>query len=809
MTEPTSNRRRYVGTEVRRKETGDALVGDAQYLSDIKLPHMTYAAILRSHYAHARIRRVDVSAALACPGVIAAYSGADIAELTKPLAPFPFTAPKPYTTAYPRIRFANHYCLAVDKVRHVGEAVAVVVAQNRYLAADALAKIEVDYEPLDVLIDAETSMTHPTRIYEEWPDNVQYEYRFSEGPVDELLASSHLVVKETFNLHRYTGTPIEGRGVIANYQHSKNLLTVYDSTQIPHALSNLILNTLDRQDIKIRIVCPRIGGGFGIKWGFYPEDVLIPLLALRIGRPVAWWETRTENLTSSHHSREQKITLETGFTETGEIKAMKGRVIVDLGTAYPSGGTSLAFVTANFLFGPYKVQNYAVDAFGVSTNKPAAGPLRANGKVESNYVMERVLDMAAKRLNVDRAEIRRRNFVPPDAFPYTCVTGSIYDSGRYEECLNKVIEVSGHEALVADREKSRREGKYRGIGLGFMLEPLSSLRPNAYNSGYETVYLRLDPVGKAWVFSGDVNIGQGHQTTLSQIVADEIGIDFNDVEVSEGDTGLVSSNSGSYACRFSTLTVSAAIMAGRTVREKILAIAGHLMKVSPDRLEVSGGIISGPDGTESLTVKQVANIAYYSVNRLPKGMEPGISAQHFFFNPNTRFEVDEKGRSANFSTYPYAAHLVYVEVDVTTGQTKILKYCTVDDSGNLVNPMIVRTQVTGGIACGLGGAMYEELVYNEDGQLANSNFSTYLIPSMLEMPNLELHHLTTPMPFTPGGFKGAGEIGAIGTPLVLASAIEDALSPFGVEVRDLPLKPEKVWQLVQRRREAMAAEAKS
>ncbi|MGH9692692.1 MAG: xanthine dehydrogenase family protein molybdopterin-binding subunit, partial [Bryobacteraceae bacterium] len=371
--------------------------------------------------------------------------------------------------------------------------------------------------------------------------------------------------------------------------------------------------------------------------------------------------------------------------------------------------------------------------------------LRANGKVESNYVMERIMDFAAEKLGLDRAEIRRRNFVPAAEFPYTCVTGSIYDSGRYEECLDALIKAVDYDSLLADQQQAAKDGKYRGIGFGFMLEPLSSLRPNAYNSGYETAQIRVDQVGKAWVFSGDVNMGQAHQTTLSQIVADELGIDINDVEIFEGDTAFLSSNSGSYACRFSTLTTSAAIMAARGIREKMLKIAGHLLQVAPESLDAFNGVVSTSDGSKSITVKDVANIAYYSVNRLPPGMEPGLYGLHFFFNPNTSFDADEKGRSANFSTYPYGAHLAYVEVDPSTGEIKILRYVTVDDSGNLVNPMVVRTQLTGGIASGIGGAIYEELSYNEDGQLANANFASYLIPSMLEMPNLELNHMVTPM----------------------------------------------------------------
>ena len=788
----------YVGKSIKRKESFDSIQGKNTYISDIEVPGMLHACIHRSPYAHARVTRVDLSEALAQPGVVTAMSGEDVRRMSRPLSPFPFTKTKPYTSDYPRVRFADHYCLAVDRVRHVGEAVAVVVSEDRYAAADAAEAVRVEYEALPPVVDVEAALESGTsRLYEEWPDNIQYEFRFSEGPVEELLKEASVVIRERIVQHRYTGTPMETRGVIASADRRDNLLTLWSSTQVPHALPNLVLDTLGRTDLKIRVISPTMGGGFGIKWAFYPEEVLMPLLSLQLNRPVGWRESRSEHMVASHHSRAQVDYVEAGFDRSGRITALKTKVIVDLGAAYPSGGTSLAFVTANFIPGPYRVDNYATTSFGVVTNKTAAGPHRANGKAESNFIMERVMDRAALELGLGKDEIRLRNLIQPHEFPYTCVTGSTYDSGDYPTCLRKALEHADYGGLLADRDRCRREGRYRGIGLAFILEPLSSLRPNAYNAGYETVTVRVDPVGKAWVFSGDVNMSMSHKTTLSQVVADGLGIRFEDVQVFEGDSALVSSSSGSYASRFSTVTVSAAIKACQAVQRKMLAIAAHALRTHPAALECTGGmVLSREKPGVALTVKEIANLAYYSINQLPPGMDPGLHDTHYFINPNTSFEPDAKGRTANFSTFPYAVHVAYVEVDVTTGETKILKYLGVDDCGNMVNPMIVHTQITGAISHGVGGAFLEELVYDEQGQLLSGTFADYLIPSMAEMPDLELHHMVTPMPFTPGGFKGVGEIGAIGPPVVLASAIEDALAPLGVKIMRLPLKPENIWRAI-------------
>lgn len=788
-----------IGKSIKRKESFQSIQGKNSYLSDLDVPGMLYASIYRSPFAHAAIESVDVSRALRQPGVLAAMSGSDIKQLSRPMSPFPFTKTKPYTSDYPKVRFADHYCLAVERVRHVGEAVAVVVAEDRYAAADAVEEIDVEYEMLPPVVDVEGALSEDaTRLYEEWPDNIQYEFRFSEGPVDALLDAAHVVIREKMSQHRYTGTPLETRGVMANIELRDNLLTLWSSTQIPHSMPNLVLDTLDRPDLKIRVISPTMGGGFGIKWAFYPEEVLIPLLCLHLNRPVGWWETRSEHMVASHHSRAQVDYAEAGFDEQGRITALKTKVIVDLGAAYPSGGTSLAFVTANFIPGPYRVQNYDTVSFGVVTNKTAAGPHRANGKAESNFIMERVMDRAALALGLGKDEIRLRNLIQPQEFPYTCVTGSTYDSGDYPTCLKKVLRLAEYDRLLEEQKEYRKDGVYRGIGVAFMLEPLSSLRPNAYNAGYEVVMVRVDPVGKAWVFSGDVNMSMSHQTTLSQVVADEVGVRFEDIQVFEGDSGLVSSSSGSYASRFSTVTLSAAIMACRTVKAKMLAIAARHLECRAESLVAEAGMITDRvDSTRRVSVKDIANIAYYAINLLPDGMDPGLQATHYFVNPNTSFYPDSKGRTANFSTFPYAAHLAHVEVDVSTGATSVLKYVGVDDSGNMVNPMIVDTQITGAISHGFGGAFLEELVYDKQGQLLSGNFSDYLIPSSMEMPDLELHHMVTPMPFTPGGFKGVGEIGAIGPPVVFASAIEDALTPLGVKIMRLPLKPENIWSAIR------------
>ena len=365
------------------------------------------------------------------------------------------------------------------------------------------------------------------------------------------------------------------------------------------------------------------------------------------------------------------------------------------------------------------------------------------------------MDRAALELGLGKDEIRRRNLIQPQEFPYTCVTGSTYDSGDYPACLRKALAEVDYAGLLADRDRCRLEGRYRGVGLAFLLEPLSSLRPNAYNAGYETVTVRVDPVGKAWVFSGDVNMSMSHKTTLSQVVADELGVRFEDVHVFEGDSALVSASSGSYASRFSTVTISAAIKASRAVRTKILAIAAHSLRTHPEALECAGGMILSRDKAGvALTVKEVANIAYYSINRLPGNMDPGLHDTHYFINPNTSFEPDAKGRTSNFSTFPYAVHVAYVEVNAATGETTILRYLTVDDSGNMVNPMIVDTQITGAISHGVGGAFLEELVYDEQGQLLSGTFADYLIPSMAEMPDLEIHHMVDAHALHPRGIQG-------------------------------------------------------
>ncbi|MBI2305337.1 MAG: xanthine dehydrogenase family protein molybdopterin-binding subunit [Chloroflexi bacterium] len=797
-----TEKRRLVGTGVKLKEDLEALTAAARYTADMKLPNMLYAAIYRSPHAHARIVQVDLSRALELPGVVMGLTGKDIVDMVKPMAPFPFQSRDPFRVGNPTIQFFDHYFLATDKARFVGEAVAVIVATHRYIAEDALELIEAEFDPLPPITDPEAAMGESSeRVYEPWRDNVMLRFHVEGGDLDKAFQEADLVVKERIKSTRFTGTPMETRAVVASYEVGTKQLTVWDATQIPHLINQLLHETLNRPELKIRVIAPRVGGGYGQKWGYYPEEGLIPLLSLLTQRPVKWVETRSEHMVATIHARDQVHYVEMAVKKDGTILGLRDRIIADIGIAYPVGGLAAIVTTAMFVPGAYKIQNYAAQLYGVVTNKTPFGPHRGFGKAEACYTIERMMDIIAHRLGIGPAEIRFRNFIQPEEFPYLCATGSRYDSGNYPAALQKAMDLADYSYWRREQERLRKEGRYLGIGVALVVEPSSSTRMGSYNAGYYSVTMRIDPSGKVYVLTGGNDEGQGHRTTISQLTADELGAAFDDITVLEGDSLLTPYGSGSYSSRFAVVGSSAVIMAARQLKEKVLRLASHLLGEPQDNLEVyQGRVYSLPRPDEGLTFRDIARVAYMSLYRLPPGMEPGLEVTYHHRDPNVTYQADEHGRVGMFSSFPYDADVAVVEVDVDTGKVKVLKYVSVHDCGNVINPVVVEGQHVGALLHGIGGALYEEIIYDENGQPLNANFKDYLVPTAQEVPPLTLSEIVTPNPFNPGGFKGAGETGTVGPPPTLANAVDDALRPLGVELRQVPLRPDYIWQEIRRAR---------
>ena len=791
----------FVGRSILRKEDEEKYTGKAVFAADVYFKDMLYAGIYRSPYAHAIIKNVDISKALEMDGISGGLKGSDLhnLEYLRPLAPFPFQSRDPFKRGNPRIKFFDHYCLATDKVRFVGEPVAAVVGRDKYVVEDALEAIEADFEPLEPVLDAESALKEGSPLlYKEWGDNAALYFQVSGGDVERALKNADAIVREKIYSGRFTGTPLEPRSVVADYDGTSSLLSVWDSTQIPHNISRLIQKTIGIPSLKVRVFQPRVGGGFGQKWGFYPEEIIVPLLSIIMRRPVKWIETRSEHMVGTAHAREQVHDIEAGVTKDGKILGIRDHIIANAGAAYPVGGLASIVTSAFFVPGAYKIENYEADITGVTTNKTPFGAHRGFGKAEPAYVIEKLVDIIAERLSLDPSEVRFRNFIQPSEFPYVSVTGPRYDSGNYPEALRKAMELSDYWGFKQKQGEYLKNNRYVGIGMALVVEPSSSTRMGSYNAGYYSVRIRMDPDGRVFVFLSGGEEGQGHITTSSQIVADVMQIPFDDIHVVEGDTLACPVGSGSYSSRFSVVGTSGVYGAAMMLREKVLAVAANMMKCRPEDLDIAGSKVlnrSSPD--RSLSMQEISQAAYYEVFRLPQGMEPGLEMLYHYRDPNIQFQSDERGRVAMFSSFPYDAEVAVVEVDIKTGFVKILKFVSVHDCGNMLNPMIVEGQHTGALAHGIGGALYEELAYDSNGQPLNTTFKDYLVPTSMEVPEFVLSHLITPNPFTPGGFKGAGETGTIGPPPALSNAVEDALRPLGVKLRKTPLSPVYIKSLIE------------
>jgi aerobic carbon-monoxide dehydrogenase large subunit len=799
-------RNTYVGTSIRHREHEEPLEGRALYTGDHTPKNCLYAAIYRSPYAHAEILKVDLSKARDLPGVVAAFSSKDLPDWVLPMATFPFQSRNPFKVGNPLIKFFDHYCLARDRARFAGEAIAVVVADDRYVAEDAIELIEADYEPLEVVLDAEeAARPDATLLYPEWGDNVALSFHVEAGNVDAAFATADVIVKETVKSHRFTGTPLEPRVVIAEYDPAEKMLTLNDSTQIPHNIAMMLEVSLDVPHLKVRVVNNRVGGGFGQKWGHYPEEQLIGALAIALERPVKWVETRREHMVATVHAREQTHHVEMAFTKDGEILALRDTIYASLGVMYPLGGAAVMVTTPMFVPGAYTIRNYAAQLYGIATNKTPFGAHRGFGKAEAAYVIERMMDIAAQRLGIAPELLRERNFIPPEAFPYMSATGNRYDSGQYAKALRRALELADYESVKKDQPILRAAGRLIGIGMALTIEPSSSTRMGSFNAGYYSVAMRLDPTGRVFVFTGGSDEGQNHASAIAQLTAEELGCALDDVFTLEGDSLRCPIGSGSYSSRFSVVGMSAVTMAARQIADKARAIAAHLWSSHPENIVMRDGKIMTADGKDSMSLQMLARTAYLRIHDLPDGMEPGLDVIYHYRDANISFQADEQGRVQMFSSFPYAADVAVVEIDPKTGFVTVLKYVSVHDCGNMLDPANAEAQHVGALAHGIGGALFEELRYDESGILLNGSFADYLVPTAVEMPNLTLDSVVSPNPFTPGGFKGAGETGTVSPPPCLANAVEDALRHLGAKVRRTPLAPEYLWRLIREAQEKVSA----
>ena len=776
-----------IGERVRRKETLRFVTGTGRYVDDLLPPDTLHAAFVRSACAHARIKAIDVEAARTMPGVHAVFTGEDIAQKIKPLR----------VGGSSLLREIKLYPLAVDKVRYFGEPLAVVVADNRYLAEDAVEIVSVDYEPLPVVVDPEAAMEPASAcVHEDVGSNIVYKYHFATDGIDKVFQQADVVIKERIRSHRITACPIEPRAYLAHFNQQEDSLTMWSATANPHSLRTRIADILSFPESRIRVIAPDVGGSFGIKIQTYQEELLLPFLSRELARPIKWCETRVEHLRNGRHGRDQIHYIEMALKKDGTILGIRDKIIADMGSTYTVDHSIMA--SALYVPGVYQIQNYSVDAFGVSTNKTTHGSLRGIGKADASYVIERLVDIAARELRLDPVEIRMKNFIPAEAFPYRNVTGALYDSGQYHLCLKRALEIAGYEQLRKEQEELRRNGQYRGIGIALVMEPTSSSRIHA-TGGYASCRMRIDPSGAATVFSSMGEQGQGHETTIAQIVASQTGIPFEKIHVIHGDTLPTPYGFGTGSSRSSVVLMPSAWVAAKKMRGKMLGIAARSLGVVPEKLDIANGKVSSKDDPgRSIEIMEIVRTAYGAIHLLPENMEPGLETMGYFVNPNIDYTPDEKGRMNTFSSYPYAAIVAVVDVDVETGFIKIIRYCTVHDCGNMINPQIVDTQQQGSIMQGIGAALYEELRYDEEGQLLTSTLMDYRLPSVEEVPEIALEHIITPNPFTPLGAKGAGETGMLGPPPALCNAVEDALSPLGVKIRETPLTPERILNLIEK-----------
>jgi carbon-monoxide dehydrogenase large subunit len=773
------------GERVRRVEDPRFLMGQAQYVDDIKLPNTLDVAFVRSTYAHAKIKSIDISKALAHPGVHRIMTGEEAKKLCKPLR-VEVDAEK-FPAKY---KACDFFAIAVGKVNFVGDIVAAVVATNRYVAEDAAELVEVSYEPLTPVLDPEKAMLNGTPlIHDEWGDNIMVAAKFEAGEVDKAFDEADVRVNGRFQLNRQCAAAMENRAVIAHYDRVLNRMTVWTSSQTPHLVRTKIAESLGYPQHSLRVISPDVGGGFGLKAHIFPEELVLAMLTRELGRPIRWIEDRRENLFGSYHAKDDLCYGELALKQDGTIVGLRGKFIADVG-AYTSSPWTPCFEPLQAALacpGPYKIKDVRLEAFGVATNKVTTSPYRGVGLPAAQYTMEHLLDLAANKLGMDPVELRRKNIMCTADFPCVSATGLAYDSASPRESLDLAIEKIDYPKFRKEQAQAREKGKYLGIGFSTMIE-ITTFGFDFWHhmglqngSGYDSANMRVDPDGGVTLTVGTHSHGQGHATVYAQLVADGLGCKVEDVTVIQGDTAVTPYGWGTWGSRSAVAGGGAVINATTKIREKMLRVAAELMEVSDRDLKIGKGKISvkGVPG-RGMTLREVARAAVYGA-KVPSNDEPGLEAHDYYKAP---------------TPYANATHVAVVEVDPPTGFVKIIRYLVVEDCGRMINPMIVEGQIAGGVAQGIGQALFEHHIYDENGQIMTTSFMDYLIPTAADVPPIEFAHIETPCPISVGGIKGMGEGGAIAPPPAIANAICDALSPFGWRTIDqLPMSPEVVHAL--------------
>ncbi len=771
---------RYFGKPVRRNEDARLLKGQALFVDDVHRPGMLHAAFLRSDYAHARLRRLDADAARALPGVAAVYTAEDLGDLNRP-GPL-LVAPPPIEGLVFHTRTQRP--LATGKVRHAGEALAVVVAESRYLAEDALEAIAVDLEPLDAVVDLEAALeAGAPRVHDDLDGNLAAHVVQQKGDYAAARAQADVLVRRRFAYDRGTAAALENRGIVADWDERSRQLTVWDTTQAPIPVRGALAALLGLAESQVQVIAPFIGGGFGPKIMFYPEEILIPWIALRLRRPVKWIEDRQENFFATTHERGQLHEAELALTNEGAILGVRDVFLHDTG-AYDPYGLTVPINSQCTLLGPYDVPHYYSEFRVVFTNKTIVTPYRGAGRQHGVFVMERLLDAAAKQLGLDRLQIRRRNYLPPEAFPhdhqiiYQDFAPLVYDSGNYAPALERAAEMIGYERFVAEEQpRLRAEGRRVGVGVVSYIEG-TGIGP------YEGARVTVEPGGTVSVATGVGTQGQGHFTVFAQIVADAVGVDVEKVHVVTGDTSAFHWGTGTFASRGAVVAGNACQAAAVAVREKILKLASERLEVAEEDLELEGGRVFVRGAPQrGMDLGKLALAANPLRGAVRPGTEPGLEATAYF--------GPERGATAS------GVHAMILEVDPQTMLVEILRYVVVHDCGRVINPMILEGQMHGGVAQGIGGAFYEQLVYDAQGQLRNASFMDYLLPTATDVPFIETDHLETPSPLNPLGVKGAGEAGAIPVGALFAQALEDALFDYDLDVCEMPLSPNRLFELLE------------